>query len=115
MNEYDYKLDYKRLKQKEMNKTELKKILKSHLLKEVSFDSWCEKPQRETFCIHGKEIIIESGKKLGFIIDFSVNDLSCYGGNGNTTYAIRERCINLLLAFLDCKISEDEIIMKYIE
>lgn len=32
-----------------MNKTELKKILKIHLLKEVTFDSWCENPQRETF------------------------------------------------------------------
>lgn len=97
-----------------MNKTELKKILKDHLLKEVSFDSWCEKPQRETFCSYGKEIIIESGKKLGFIIDFGKNDLSCYGGNGNTTYASRERCINLLLAFLDCKISESKIIQEYL-
>lgn len=97
-----------------MNKTELKKILKSHLLKEVTFDSWCEKSQRETFCIHGKEIIIESGKKLGFIIDFSANDLSCYGGDGNTTYSSRERCISLLLGFLDCKISEKEIINEYL-
>lgn len=93
-----------------MNKTELKKILKNHLLKEVTFDSWCENPQRETFCIHGKEIIIKSGKKLGFIIDFSRYDLSCYGGNGNTTYSSRERCINLLLNFINCKISEKEIL-----
>lgn len=98
-----------------MNKTELKKILKIHLLKEVSFDSWCEKSQRETFCIRGKEIIIEVGKKLGFIIDFSVNDLSCYGGNGGTTYASRDRCVSLLLSFLDCKISEDEITKQYID
>ena len=97
-----------------MNKTELKKILKNHLLKEVDFESWCEKPQRETFCIHGKEIIIETGKKLGFIIDFEKNDLSCYGGNGCTTYSSRERCINLLLKFLDCKISESEIIEAYL-
>lgn len=97
-----------------MNKTELKKILKNHLLKEVDFESWCEKPQRETFCIHGKEIIIEPGKNLGFIIDFGNHDLSCYGGNGNTTYASRWNCINLLLQFIDCKISEKEIIAKYL-
>lgn len=76
---------------------------------------YSEKPQRETFCSYGKEIIIESGKKLGFIIDFGKNDLSCYGGNGNTTYASRERCTSLLLAFLDCKISEDEIIKQHID
>ena len=97
-----------------MNKTELKKILKNHLLKEVGFESWCENPQRETFCMYGKEIIIETGKKLGFIIDFEKNDLSCYGGNGNTTYSSRERCINLLLKFLDCKISDSEIIDAYL-
>ena len=98
-----------------MNKTELKKILKNHLLKEVDFESWCEKPQRETFCMYGKEIIIETGKILGFIIDFGKNDLSCYGGNGNTTYSSRERCLNLLLDFLNCKISEKEIISQYLE
>lgn len=93
-----------------MNKTELKKILKNHLLKEVDFESWSEKPQRETFCTKGKEIIIETGKKLGFIIDFGENDLSCYGGNGNTTYSSRECCLDLLLDFLNCKISESDII-----
>lgn len=97
-----------------MNKTELKRILRAHLLTEVSFDEWCKKPQRETFCTHGKEIIIEMGKKLGFIIDFGTHDLSCYGGNGNTTYASRGNCINLLLQFIDCKISEKEIIAKYL-
>lgn len=98
-----------------MNKIELKKILKIHLLKEVSFDSWCEKSQRETFCIHGKGIIIETGKYLGFIIDFGKIDMSCFGGNGSTTYSSRERCIKLLLAFLDCKISEEEIIKQYLD
>ena len=97
-----------------MNKTELKKILKNHLLKEVTFDSWCENPQRETFCMYGKEIIIETGKKLGFIIDFGKIDMSCFGGNGNTTYSTRGRCINLLTGFLDCKISESEIIEAYL-
>ena len=98
-----------------MKQTELKKILKNHLLKEIDFESWCENQQRETFCIHGKEIIIESGKKLGFIIDFGKIDMSCFGGNGNTTYSTRDRCINLLTGFLDCKISEGEIINQYLE
>lgn len=70
--------------------------------------------KRNFFCMYGKEIIIESGKKLGFIIDFGKNDLSCFGGNGSTTYSSRERCINLLLSFLDCKISEKEIISQYL-
>lgn len=97
-----------------MNKTELKKILKSHLLKEVTFESWCQNPQRETFCVYKKEIIIETGKYLGFIIDFDKIDMSCYGSTGNTTYSSRESCINLLIGFLDCKISESKIIQEYL-
>ena len=98
-----------------MNKRDLKKILKEHLLKEVTFESWFKNPQKETFCRFENDILVETGKDLFFGLDFSKKrERSAVSDSKNCTYMDRQSCINLLLKFLDCKIKESEIKDAYL-
>lgn len=93
-----------------MRKNELKRILKKHLLKQMDIDEFIAHDYRDTFCDHANNLTIHVGRKLTFCIDYSSADLSGYCADGNCIISCRETAIYFLMQFLDCKITEKEII-----
>ena len=89
-------------------KHEFIKMLKLHKFTEIKDVENFNFNIFNSFCIYKKEVLINLGK-VGFVVDFSKSDLSCYGMDGETTYTNRDRCVAFIRLYIDCQVKETDI------